>query len=152
GLPGRRAARLRRTGARPPGDTDAAAGAPLRRLLARHRTTRRLRHGERGVGATEAPTPTPHVIRPFHLAVYSDAAERGGAEMTLAQLIAGLPEQVRVTVVAIDDDVARFLAGERRGTRIELVEPIQSRGQLDRMWRHRRLFRRLRPDVIQFNL
>ncbi len=91
-------------------------------------------------------------IRPFHLVVYSDAAERGGAEMTLAQLIAGLPSQVKVTVVAIDHDVAGFLAGDRPGTATELLEPIASRGQVDRMWRHRRLFTRLRPDIVQFNL
>jgi glycosyltransferase involved in cell wall biosynthesis len=88
----------------------------------------------------------------FHLVVYSDAQERGGAEMTLAQLLAGLPERVRVTIVAVNDDVAEFLSSHRPGTSVELTEPIESKADLRRMLTHRRLFRQLRPDVVQFNL
>jgi len=88
----------------------------------------------------------------FHLVVYSDAQERGGAEMTLAQLLAGLPERVRVTIVAVDDHVAHFLSSHRPGSAVELTRPIDSKGDLPGMLEHRRLFRRLRPDIVQFNL
>jgi glycosyltransferase involved in cell wall biosynthesis len=72
--------------------------------------------------------------------------------MTLAQLLAGLPERVRVTIVAVDDDVAHFLSSHRPGSAVELTRPIDSKGDLPGMLEHRRLFRRLHPDVVQFNL
>lgn len=91
-------------------------------------------------------------VAAFHLVVYSDAKERGGAEMTLAQLLAGLPERIRVTIVAVDHDVAEFLSSHRPGSAVEITRSIDSKGDLRGMLEHRRLFSRLRPDIVQFNL
>ena len=90
--------------------------------------------------------------RPFHLGVYSDAGELGGAEMVLGRLLATLPEPIRVTLVATDAEVLAWLAQRRPGTATVHVQGVRDRADVAGMWRHRRLFRRLRPDVVQFNL
>jgi glycosyltransferase involved in cell wall biosynthesis len=95
-----------------------------------------------------APTP----LRPFHLVVYSDAQQLGGAEVTLGLLLGGLPEQVRVSIVCVDDEVGRWLCGHRPGMTHVVVDPIESRSQFGRMRAHRRAFRELKGDIIQFNL
>jgi len=91
-------------------------------------------------------------VEPFHLLIYSDARERGGAEVTLAQMLAGLPPQVSVTIMAACVEVAEYLCAHRPGAGAHLVEPILDRRQIGRMLAHRRLFKLFDPDVIQFNL
>lgn len=88
----------------------------------------------------------------FHLVVYSDAGELGGAEMVLGRLLAALPEAIRVTVVGVDPDVVAWLGKRRPATSTVTVQGIRDRTDVAEMWRHRRLFLRLRPDVLQFNL
>ena len=85
------------------------------------------------------------------LVVYSDAEQRGGAEVTLTHLLAGLPEQIRVTVVGVDDDVVGWLAAQRDSDGVVLA-PIRSRRDLAAMRHHARTFRRLDADLVQFNL
>ncbi len=91
-------------------------------------------------------------LRPFHLLVYSDAAVRGGAEVTLVALLSRLPRQVRVTVLGVESEVVDWIASHRSGTGTEVLPPISDRSDLAGMRAHRRAFRRLRPDIIQFNL
>lgn len=90
--------------------------------------------------------------QPGHLVVYSDAPAPGGAEMTLGVLLAALPPAIRLTVVAIDAEVGRWLTGDRPGADLRVVAPIADRRDVAGMLRHRRLFSTLRPDLIQFNL
>lgn len=90
--------------------------------------------------------------RPFHLVVYSDATQLGGAETTLGILLAGLPDHVRVSIVCVNEEVGRWLSGRRPGTTATVLEPISSRGQVREMLATRRALRRLRPDIVQFNL
>lgn len=91
-------------------------------------------------------------MRPFHLVVYSDARARGGAEMTLAKLLAGLSPEIRVSILGVEGEVVHWLADHRDGTARHLIEPIEGRSDLAGMWAHRRAFGRLRPDIVQFNL
>lgn len=83
--------------------------------------------------------------------VYSDAEQRGGAEVTLSHLLERLPSQVHVTVVGIDDDVVSWLAGQRAGDGV-VLPAIRSRQDLAPMRRHARTFRQLGADLVQFNL
>lgn len=95
---------------------------------------------------------TPEPLRKFHLAVYSDARELGGAEVTLGLLLGGLPDQIRVSIVCVDDSVGRWLCDHRAGMTHQVVAPIERRSQLGRMREHRTVLRRLGADIIQFNL
>lgn len=90
--------------------------------------------------------------RPFHLLIYSDAGELGGAEMVLGRLLAALPPEIRTTLVAVDPDVLAWLGERRPGAATVHVPGVRDRTDLAGMRRHRRLFRELRPDLVQFNL
>jgi len=102
--------------------------------------------------AVAEPHPRSATLAPFRLAVYSDAEARGGAEVTLSHLLRSLPEQVHVTIVGVDPDVVDWLVERRRGATAVVLEPIRSRHDVSRMLAHRAAFRRIRPDLIQFNL
>lgn len=91
-------------------------------------------------------------IDPFHLAVYSDAGELGGAEMVLGRLLEALPDQIRVTLIAVDGDVLAWLGAHRRAAETIEVAPVVRRTDLAGMRRLRRLFGGLDADVVQFNL
>jgi len=92
------------------------------------------------------------VIEPFHLVVYSDAPLRGGAEVNLSRVLAHLPRSIDVTVVGVHDEVVDWLASHRPGTSTMVLPAIRDRGDVVGMLRHRAMFQRLRPDVLQFNL
>jgi glycosyltransferase involved in cell wall biosynthesis len=87
-----------------------------------------------------------------HLAVYTDAAERGGAESMLGNLLERLDPSWRVSVVGPDEAVVRWLAGRRRGSAPVVVDRIEGRSDVANMIRHRRVIRSLDPDVLHANL
>lgn len=95
---------------------------------------------------------TPSQIRPFHLLAYTDAWEQGGAEMTFASLLAALPPQISVTVMGNDPVVIPWIAAHRPDAETVLLPPIADRRDVVSMLRHARTFRRLQPDLVQFNL
>lgn len=96
--------------------------------------------------ATAAPAPR------FHLVVYSDAAARGGAEVNLSRVLGALPAWIKVTVMGVDPRVVDWLASHRPGTDTLVLPPVVDRTDLRGLARHRAMFVRLRPDVLQFNL
>jgi glycosyltransferase involved in cell wall biosynthesis len=89
---------------------------------------------------------------PFHLVVYSDADRRGGAEVNLSRVLGALPDHVRVTIVGVDTAVVDWLATHRERSDRMVLPAIESRRDVAGLLRHRAMFRRLRPDVLQFNL
>ncbi len=93
---------------------------------------------------------------PVHVVVYFDAETAGGAEMTLSQVVGGLPDRFRVTAVSVDrisgDEVGLWVASHRPGTDHRLMDPIDGSRDLRHMREHRRMFRSLQPDIIHFNL
>lgn len=97
-------------------------------------------------------SPAPARSAPFHLVVYSDAPTRGGAEVNLSRVLSALPEQIRVTLVGVDAEVLSWLAAHRPDADTVRTAPISGRRDVARMVEHRRLFRSLSPDVVQFNL
>ena len=88
----------------------------------------------------------------MHLVVYTDAAERGGAESSMGMFIERYRPDIRVTVVGPHEDVIRWLAARRPGSRYMVLDEIHDRSDLRAMLQHRRAFRWLRPDVVHFNL
>ena len=87
-----------------------------------------------------------------HVAVYSDALALGGAEVNLSRVLTGLPESVRVTIVAVEPEVLAWLGRQRPAAATELISPIADRSDVRGILEHRRLFRRLGADVAHFNL
>ena len=88
----------------------------------------------------------------FHLVVYSDATGLGGAEVNLSRVLAALPATVHVTLMGVDEDVVDWLAGHRRTADRLVLPAVVDRSDVRGLARHRAMFVRLRPDVLQFNL
>ncbi len=94
----------------------------------------------------------PSVEDGFRLLIYTDAPFRGGAEMTLAHVLAGLPPQIEVSVLGVDSDVVTWLADHRPGASATTTPPIRDRTDLGAMRAHRRAFADARADIVHFNL
>jgi glycosyltransferase involved in cell wall biosynthesis len=90
--------------------------------------------------------------RSIKVLVYTDARYRGGSEMTLAQVLAALPDRIQVTVAGVVPEVVDWLAAHRPGAAVEHLPPIEGRTDLGPMIAHARRFRRVAPDIVHFNL
>lgn len=90
--------------------------------------------------------------RPFHLAIYLDSDQRGGAEVNLGRVIAALPAQVRITIVGVDDKVVDWVRSHRPDVDGIVLPAIKNRNDVRGMLRHRSMLRRLQPDVLEFSL
>lgn len=88
----------------------------------------------------------------MELVVYTDAAARGGAESSMGMFIERFRPDIRVTVVGPDEDVIRWLASQRPGSRWMVLDEIRDRNDIGPMLQHRRAFRWLAPDLVHFNL
>lgn len=91
-------------------------------------------------------------LRAVHLAVYTDAVERGGAESSMGMFVERFRPDIHVTVVGPHEPVLRWLAGRRPGSRYAVLPDVTGRTDVRNMARHRRAFRRLGPDLVHFNL
>lgn len=87
-----------------------------------------------------------------HVVAYSDATELGGAEQSLANLLASLAPRIRVTVVGNDREIVEWLAGHRPGSESCFVAPVRNKRDLRAIVAHYRVLRRLRPDILHANL
>lgn len=88
----------------------------------------------------------------MHLAVYTDADERGGAEAAMGAFIERFSTDVEVTVLGPDEGVVRWLASRRPGARYAVLPAARDRRDVRAMWQTRKAFRRLGADIIHFNL
>ncbi len=86
------------------------------------------------------------------LVVYTDAAERGGAESSMGMFLERFRPDIRVTVVGPHEEVVEWLARRRPGSRWMVLDEIRDRRDVAAMLQHRRAFRWLDPDLIHFNL
>jgi glycosyltransferase involved in cell wall biosynthesis len=89
--------------------------------------------------------------------VYLDAENAGGAEVTLSQIMARLPERFDLSILATErtvngDAIARWLASHRPGTSFQMIEPIDGARDVRNMWAHRQAIRALEPDILHFSL
>ena len=88
----------------------------------------------------------------LRVAFYTDAKERGGAEVSLRTLLAHLPADVEATVVGVDAGLLEWVASGRPGTGTEVVPEVRGKGSLGPILAHRQVLARLRPDVVHVNL
>jgi glycosyltransferase involved in cell wall biosynthesis len=86
------------------------------------------------------------------LVAYSDAGSFGGAERSLANLLARLDPSFDVAVVAVDSEVGEVLRGARSGAPLRLVRPVRRKWDLGRFREHVAAVRGLRPDIFHANL
>jgi glycosyltransferase involved in cell wall biosynthesis len=78
----------------------------------------------------------------MHVVACTDSRGIGGAEISLANLVAEVDPGVRVDVLGVDDAVVERVAAGRSGTRA-IVAPAA---------RHPALLARLRPELVHINL
>jgi glycosyltransferase involved in cell wall biosynthesis len=90
--------------------------------------------------------------RPLRLAVYTDSTEIGGAERSLATLIAALRPGIDLTVVGVDQEVVAEIAAARPGCSTLVLPPVRNKFHLGPILAHLRALRRLEADVFQANL
>ncbi len=126
----------------PPGPQAQAAPGDARRAV-----YERVLHRRGSMGAARSGG-----ARSRALVAYTDATETGGAELGLATLLAGLSERHRVTVMASDEAVGRWICSRRADARLELVPPVRGKWDLLPILAHLRAIRRLAPDVFHANL
>jgi glycosyltransferase involved in cell wall biosynthesis len=94
---------------------------------------------------------TPRVPR-LHVAYYSDAAQRGGAEIALGTLLSCLDPGIETTIIGADDAVVDWLASRRPSSRTVLLPPVHGIRDVSALRAHRRAIRTLGPDIFQANL
>lgn len=91
--------------------------------------------------------------RAVRLALYCDSTgEVGGAEASVANLVASLGDHVEVLVLGIDQAVLRSIAGTRRGTAIRTLPKIYGYRDVRGMVALARALRAYRADIFQANL
>lgn len=76
----------------------------------------------------------------------------GGAEMAIGNLMERLRDGFEVTVLGPDQEILRWIAGRRPGSRYSVLPRLDRRTQVLDMWRTRQAFTRLGADIIHFNL
>jgi glycosyltransferase involved in cell wall biosynthesis len=86
------------------------------------------------------------------LVAYSDAVAFGGAEQSLAHLLARLDASFEVAVLAVDPKVGDVLQRAREGSPLHLVRPAKSKWDIGPFREHLRAVRALRPDIFHANL
>lgn len=88
----------------------------------------------------------------LRLALFCDSRERGGAEISLANLAAALDPAIDVVVMGPDRETVEWIASHRPGAAVELVRRSSGyrdvRGLVSRV----SSIRRIRPHVFQANL
>lgn len=95
--------------------------------------------------------------RKLRVVVYTDAEGLGGAEISLRHLVERVSQRVELTIVGVSSQIVETIGGSRNfggtadsGSNVpQIVLPVK--GSL--AWiKHWQTFRRLRPDIIHFNL
>jgi glycosyltransferase involved in cell wall biosynthesis len=86
------------------------------------------------------------------LVAYSDATSFGGAEQSLANLLAELDESFEVCVLAVDAAVGESIRAARKGSKLELVPLVVNKWDLRHVLQLVRTVRALRPDIFHANL
>jgi glycosyltransferase involved in cell wall biosynthesis len=90
--------------------------------------------------------------KPVRIAVYTDAVDRGGAEVSLRTLLAALDPRLEVTAVGVDAGVLRWIAEARPGMETFVLPAVRDKRHLRPILSHLHEIRRLRPDVFHANL
>ncbi len=86
------------------------------------------------------------------LVMFSEATGRGGAEISLRNLIAALDPCFDLIVMGVDASICAWLAAPRPGTRTMLVRPVRNKLSLGAFMALRRAIAGQRPDIFHANL
>jgi glycosyltransferase involved in cell wall biosynthesis len=89
---------------------------------------------------------------PPRIAVYTDAPRVGGAERSLANLVAALSPRFEVAVLAVESTVIDEVVAGRPSARSELLPFIRSRHDVRAIAAHAKALWSVRPDVFHANL
>lgn len=87
-----------------------------------------------------------------HVALYTDATGRGGGEMSLGHLAAGLDPALEVSVLGVDDEVLSWIAARRPAARVVRLPVIAGPDEAGAIAAHVDAVVALRPDVLHANL
>ncbi len=90
--------------------------------------------------------------RPLRLTCYFDASARGGSSTGLAVLLSALDPTFDVTVMGTSDEMVRWVAAARPGSKTRVLSPVRSKFDLRAIREHVRVIRELRPDILHVNL
>jgi D-inositol-3-phosphate glycosyltransferase len=85
------------------------------------------------------------------IVVHVDASTLGGAEQSLATLLAHLDSRFQVDLVVTHADVGEFLAASRKVGRVVVCPPVRSDLHLGAARHQVAAIRGLRPDVVHVN-
>jgi glycosyltransferase involved in cell wall biosynthesis len=86
------------------------------------------------------------------IVMYTEARARGGAEVSLRNLIAALDGALDVTVMGPDATTCSWIASARPGTAVAPVRPVRTKGSVLAFLALRRDIVRLSADVFHANL
>lgn len=88
---------------------------------------------------------------PLSVGFISDGHELGGAEISLGHVLAGLPDDVDATILAIDPRVLEHLRSRRPQARAVPLPQIRSRGDVGAVRRTVGAVRALAPGIAHLN-
>jgi len=84
--------------------------------------------------------------------VYTDATGRGGAEVSLRNLLAELDASFEVVVLGVDESICAWIAEVRSGASAVVVAPVRSKWSIGAFLALRQQIARLRPTIFHANL
>jgi len=88
----------------------------------------------------------------MRLVAYTDNVELGGADLSMAHLVARLDRSIEVTVVGVARRIAEHIAAGRPGTATRIVPRPRSGHDLRSLVAHVAAVRDVDPDVVHANL
>jgi glycosyltransferase involved in cell wall biosynthesis len=94
----------------------------------------------------------PEIERRLRVAFYCDSDRLGGAEASLANLLAALDPEIDAVVVGTDHHVVEWIASHRAGAATLVLRRVGTKWKARAIVEHFRALRRLRPDILQVNL
>jgi glycosyltransferase involved in cell wall biosynthesis len=83
---------------------------------------------------------------------YTETTGRGGAEISLRNLIAALDPALELAIMGADETVCAWIASARPGTGVVLIEPPGHKFAFARFFALRREVAHRRPDIFHANL
>ncbi|HEY2603725.1 MAG TPA: glycosyltransferase family 4 protein [Thermoleophilaceae bacterium] len=89
--------------------------------------------------------------RPAKLLAYTDSGAFGGAEIALGYLLAALPGEYEVAVLATSPEVGDAIAAYRAGASVHTVAAPRGAADQAALLEHTRAVRRLRPAILHAN-
>ncbi len=88
----------------------------------------------------------------MRLVVYTDNSALGGADLSMAHLVARLDPSIEVKVLGTTREIVERVAGTRPRTTVEVVQSPASGHDVPSLAAHYSALRRAEPDVVHANL